>query len=48
MPNTISSVAIAKQIVRSGTSPYANSKQKSCHVIVWSHYMEKVKNYRKS
>ena len=24
MPNTISSVAIAKQIVRSGTSPYAN------------------------
>ena len=24
MPNTISSVAIAKQVVRSGTSPYAN------------------------
>ena len=24
MPDTISSVAIAKQIVRSGTSPYAN------------------------
>lgn len=24
MPNSISSVAIAKQIVRSGTSPYAN------------------------
>ena len=24
MPNTISSIAIAKQIVRSGTSPYAN------------------------